>query len=67
LVLKGASAPGKHRASMFQDVLAKRQTEVDFMNGAIVVWGEKLGVETPLNKALWAMIKGLEHSWTDPE
>ena len=67
LVLKGASAPGKHRASMFQDVLAKRQTEVDFMNGAIVGWGEKVGVETPLNKALWAMIKGLEHSWTDPE
>ena len=43
LVQKGASAPGKHRASMLQDVLAKRQTEVDFMNGAIVTWGEKLG------------------------
>src|SRR5437868_10351378 len=34
LVQKGANAPGKHRASMLQDVLAKRQTEVDFMNGA---------------------------------
>jgi 2-dehydropantoate 2-reductase len=52
---------------MFQDVLAQRQTEVDFMNGAIVGWGEKVGVETPLNKALWALIKGLEHSWIDPE
>ena len=67
LVRKGANAPGKHKASMFQDVLAKRQTEVDFMNGAIVQWGEKVGVETPLNKALWELIKGLEHSWTDPE
>lgn len=67
LVQKGASAPGKHRASMLQDVLAKRQTEVDFMNGAIVQWGEKLGVPTPLNKALWELIKGLEDSWKDPE
>jgi 2-dehydropantoate 2-reductase len=67
LVQKGANAPGKHRASMLQDVMAKRQTEVDFMNGAIVEAGEKAGVATPLNRALWALIKGLEHSWKDPE
>jgi len=67
LVQKGANAPGKHRASMLQDVLAKRQTEVDFMNGAIVQWGEKTGVPTPLNKAVWELIKGLEHSWQDPD
>ncbi len=67
MVQKGANAPGKHRASMLQDVMAKRQTEVDFMNGAIVQWGEKVGVATPLNRALWALIKGLEHSWKDPE
>ena len=67
LVQKGANAPGKHRASMLQDVMAKRQTEVDFMNGAIVHWGEKVGVPTPLNQAVWVLIKGLEHSWKDPE
>ena len=67
LVQKGANAPGKHRASMLQDVLAKRQTEVDFMNGAIVQWGEKTGVPTPLNKAMWQLIKGLEHSWSNPD
>lgn len=66
LVEKGANAPGKHNASMLQDVLAKRQTEVDFMNGAIVAWGEKTGVPTPLNRAMWQLIKGLEHSWSDP-
>jgi 2-dehydropantoate 2-reductase len=63
--MKGANAPGKHKASMLQDVLAKRQTEVDFMNGAIVQWGEKTGVPTPLNKAMWALIKGLERSWEE--
>jgi len=67
LVQKGANAPGKHRASMLQDVLAKRQTEVDFMNGAIVKWGEQAHVPTPLNRALWELIKGLEHSWIDPD
>jgi 2-dehydropantoate 2-reductase len=67
MVQKGANAPGQHRASMFQDVLAKRQTEVDFMNGAIVTWGKQAGVPTPLNGALWELIKGLEHSWTDPQ
>jgi 2-dehydropantoate 2-reductase len=67
LVQKGANAPGKHRASMLQDVLAKRQTEIDFMNGAIVNRGEEAGVPTPLNKAMWQLIKGLEHSWKDPD
>jgi 2-dehydropantoate 2-reductase len=51
---------------MLQDILAKRQTEVDFMNGAIADWGERIGVPTPLNRALWQLVKGLEHSWTDP-
>jgi len=66
LVRAGAQAPGKHQASMLQDVLAGRPTEIDFMNGAIVQAGEKAGVATPLNWALWALVKGLEHSWTDP-
>lgn len=67
LVQKGANAPGKHRSSMLQDILAKRQTEVDFMNGAIVKSGEQVGIATPLNKAVLELIKGLEYSWSDPE
>jgi 2-dehydropantoate 2-reductase len=66
LVQKGARAPGKHKASMLQDVEAGRLTEVDFLNGAIVEWGARAGVATPLNRALWALVKGLEHSWTNP-
>ena len=61
-----AQAPGKHQASMMQDVLAGRATEVDFMNGAIVRSGEQAGIPTPLNRTLWALIKGIEHSWTHP-
>jgi 2-dehydropantoate 2-reductase len=65
MVIKAANAPGKHKASMLQDVLARRQTEVDFMNGAIVEWGKKLGIPTPLNRAVWQLIKGLQHSWAN--
>jgi ketopantoate reductase len=36
------------------------------MNGAIADSGEKLGVPTPLNRALWQLVKGLEYSWSDP-
>lgn len=53
-----------HKASMLQDVLGKRATEVDALNGGIVRFGEEAGVPTPLNRAIQALIHGLEHSWT---
>jgi 2-dehydropantoate 2-reductase len=49
---------------MLQDVLAKRATEVDALNGGIARIGKELGVPTPLNDAMTVMIKGLEFSWT---
>lgn len=66
MIAEGARAPGRRNVSMLQDIRAKRQTEVDFMNGAIADLGEKLGVPVPLNRAIWVLVKGLEHSWTDP-
>jgi 2-dehydropantoate 2-reductase len=53
-----------HKASMLQDVEAKRQTEIDFLNGGIVGFGREHGVVTPLNAASWALVNGLEASWT---
>lgn len=52
-----------HKASMLQDALARRPTEVAALNGGIVKFGEQTGVPTPLNQAIWALIDGLEHSW----
>lgn len=66
MVQQGAEAAGEHKASMFQDILQEQRTEVDFMNGAIVDKGEEAGVDTPYNEAMWSLVKGLEHSWTDP-
>jgi 2-dehydropantoate 2-reductase len=49
-----------HKPSMLQDVEAGRPTEIDFLNGAVVVFGERYGVDAPLNRALTALVKGLE-------
>jgi 2-dehydropantoate 2-reductase len=53
-----------HKASMLQDVEARRPTEVDWLNGGISRFGREHGVPTPLNDAIWALMRGLEASWT---
>jgi 2-dehydropantoate 2-reductase len=53
-----------HKASMLQDVEARRPTEIDYLNGGIARFGRELGVRTPLNEAIWALVRGLEASWT---
>ena len=52
-----------HKASMLQDVEARRPTEIDYMNGGIARFGREYGIPTPLNDAVTALIKGLEASW----
>jgi 2-dehydropantoate 2-reductase len=52
-----------HKASMLQDVEARRPTEIDYLNGGIVRFGDEHGVPTPLNRAVWTLVKGLEQSW----
>lgn len=49
-----------HKPSMLQDVEAGRETEIDFLNGAIAAFGERHGVDAPLNRALTALVKGIE-------
>jgi 2-dehydropantoate 2-reductase len=52
-----------HKASMLQDVEARRPTEIDYLNGGVVRFGREHGVPTPLNQAIWALVKGVEQSW----
>jgi 2-dehydropantoate 2-reductase len=52
-----------HKASMLQDVEARRRTEIDYLNGGIARFGRELGVPTPLNDAVTALVKALEDSW----
>jgi 2-dehydropantoate 2-reductase len=56
--------PGsKQIASMLQDVLNERPTEIGSLNGVVVSEGEKLGIETPINKLLYLMVKAIEATY----
>lgn len=58
--LQGA---GTGKASMLQDVEGRRKTEIEVVNGAVVRAAEGNGVDVPLNKAMVALIGGLERGW----
>ena len=47
-----------HKASMLQDVEARRATEIDYLNGGIARFGRELGVPTPLNDAVTQLDQG---------
>jgi 2-dehydropantoate 2-reductase len=48
---------------MLQDVEARRATEIEYLNGGIARFGRELGVATPLNDAVTALVRALEDSW----
>ena len=48
--------------SMLQDILKSKPTEIDYLNGKIVEIGKRLNIDTPINKIITALIKGLENS-----
>jgi 2-dehydropantoate 2-reductase len=56
-----AGLPFTFKASMLQSIEGGKATEVDFINGPLVRWGETLGIPTPVNKTLVAMVKGYEY------
>jgi 2-dehydropantoate 2-reductase len=59
-VKAGAGLPYEFKTSMLQSLEKGSVTEIDFVNGAVVRWGEKCGVPTPVNQTLVACIKGIE-------
>ena len=54
-----ASMPSQY-ASTAQDLARGKRTEIDYLNGLIVRRGEALGVATPANRVLWALVKLME-------
>ncbi|MDR1043773.1 MAG: 2-dehydropantoate 2-reductase [Candidatus Adiutrix sp.] len=54
---------GQNTCSMLQDVLAKRQTEIAVINGAVVAAGQETGLATPVNWVLTNLIKTIQSSY----
>ena len=55
----GSKIPGA-RPSVLLDLMAGRRCEIDFINGAIPPLGRELGVATPHNETVTALVKGIE-------
>jgi 2-dehydropantoate 2-reductase len=55
--LKGASQMSEALSSTAQDLLRGKRTEIDSLNGYISRRGAALGVPTPINHALFALVK----------
>jgi 2-dehydropantoate 2-reductase len=57
----GKGLPFDFKASILQSLEKGSVTEIDFINGAVVREGRRLGVPTPVNDTLVACIRGIEH------
>jgi 2-dehydropantoate 2-reductase len=48
------------RSSMWDDLEAKRPTEIDYINGEVVALAERLGTRAPVNAGLVALVRAAE-------
>ena len=56
-------ATSENISSMLQDILRKKRTEIDFINGVIVRQGQELGIPVPANLMLVDLVKTIEASY----
>jgi 2-dehydropantoate 2-reductase len=54
-----ATMPSQY-SSTAQDLARGKKTEIDYLNGLVVRRGHALGIATPANRVLWALVKLLE-------
>jgi 2-dehydropantoate 2-reductase len=57
MVYQVAEKTGGNRSSMLQDFDRNRQSEIDFINGAIVREAEALGLDAPVNRSLTRLVR----------
>lgn len=55
-----ASKIPKARPSVLLDLMAKRRSEIDVINGSIPRVGKELGVAAPVNEAITGLVRALE-------
>lgn len=53
----------ENKTSMLQDMEAHRKTEVEMFSGTVCELGKKYGIETPVNKTLFNIIRSVEQKW----
>ena len=62
-----ALGPGRNwRASMAQDVIKRRRTEIEHMNGFVVRKGREAGVPTPVSEVVVDIVRGIDAGAREP-
>lgn len=56
-----------HQSSMLQDILHGHKTEIDYINGAVVSAGGRLGIATPYNACIADLVRFIETSRVQPQ
>lgn len=68
LVLRVQKIDSQARSSMYDDLAAGRETEIDQLNGEVVRLARSLGLDAPVNGAIVELIKqaeaGVELNWS---
>jgi 2-dehydropantoate 2-reductase len=64
-VMQVCEATAGNMASMLQDVLKEKETEVDAINGAIVREGKALGIPTPVNLTLTSLVHAIQETYKE--
>jgi 2-dehydropantoate 2-reductase len=64
-VREAVAATADARNSMTLDLEAKRRTEVEQINGAVVAAGRRAGIPTPLNEAVLRLVKAKQRGAVD--
>jgi 2-dehydropantoate 2-reductase len=64
-VLEVCRGTAENISSMLQDVLKEKETEVDFINGAIVREGKRAGIPTPVNLALTSLMQTVQETYQE--
>ena len=62
-----AQKTGANASSMLQDFQKSRQSEIDFMNGAIIREAKALGIPVPVNEALTRLVRTMDLIHTKKE
>ncbi|AOT72623.1 ketopantoate reductase family protein [Geosporobacter ferrireducens] len=60
-------ATANNQSSMLQDVLHKRITEIQTINGVVVKAGKGAGIDTPINKVLTNLVVAIQNNYNNLE
>ena len=63
MVAKALDEHGSHKPSMLQDILSKRETEIDTIAGGAVAEAEALGMAVPTTAVLADLVRTIQHEY----